>query len=685
MVYFVRETRYSNKSIDKARHRHLTQRTKLDVPQTRVLIDGAHAEEVTAATKKPANVSADTSDFFLEGPLPVAFKDALEKYPIVPIADVKIVLIIAYYRSGSSFFGELMSSTPRTFFHYEPLMLFTVAGGIRPGRQHHAFQLLDALVRCRFKPLYTAWMESTLFYKHNHFLADICEGGESCFSPGHLTGLCSRAQAQVFKFTRLRVTQVQSWIQQNPEIAPSVRVIHLVRDPRAMYASRRRQDWCTDDKQCGSAVALCDQVRSDLDAFGELGRHLPSNRIYQMRFEDLAADPLNETRRLFTRLGLDFAPSVSEYSARYISYGKLAAQTKALTRHGIVNLLREQKWMCHKQEFSLMMRTQKKRPQHQRNLRMFRQIQVISFSKDLSQLRLRMRLRSIPIVPIADVKIVLIIAYYRSGSSFFGELMSSTPRTFFHYEPLMLFTVAGGIRPGRQHHAFQLLDALVRCRFEPLYTAWMESTPYYKHNHFLADICKGGESCFSPGHLTGLCSRAQTQVFKFTRLRVTQVQSWIQQNPEIAPSVRVIHLVRDPRAMYASRRRLDWCRNDKHCGSAAALCDQVRSDLDAFGELGRHLPSNRIYQMRFEDLAADPLNETRRVFTRLGLDFAPSVFDYVGNHTTATGAKTKDDFSTWRNTKEVADRWRRRLPLGTIRAIETRCSDVILRLGYRLA
>lgn len=293
-------------------------------------------------------------------------------------------------------------------------------------------------------------------------------------------------------------------------------------------------------------------------------------------------------------------------------------------------------------------------------------------------------LEKYPIVPTTDVKIVLIVAYYRSGSSFFGELMSSTPRTFFHYEPLMLFTVAGGIRPGRQHHAFQLLDALAGCHFEPLYTAWMESTPYYKKNHFLADICEGGESCFSPGYLSGLCSRAQAQVFKFTRLRVTQVQSWIQKNPEMAPSVRVVHLVRDPRAMYASRSRLDWCRNDEHCGSAAALCSQMRSDLDAFGELGRHLPSNRTYQIRFEDLAADPLNETRRLFTRLGLEFSPSVSEYVGNHTTATGAKTKDAFSTWRNAKEVADRWRYRLPRGTIRTIQTTCNDVLLRLGYKL-
>nr|XP_037284922.1 uncharacterized protein LOC119177837 [Rhipicephalus microplus] len=187
------------------------------------------------------------------------------------------------------------------------------------------------------------------------------------------------------------------------------------------------------------------------------------------------------------------------------------------------------------------------------------------------------------------------------------------------------------------------------------------NTPYYKQNHFLADICGGEESCFSPGHLASLCSRAQTQVFKFTRLYVTQVQSWIKRNPEIAPSVRVIHLVRDPRAVYASRRRLGWCKNHKQCGSATALCDQMRSNLDAFGDLGHHLPNNRTYQIRYEDLTADPLNETKRLFASLGLQFTPSVYEYVVNHTTASGAKTKDAFSTWRNAKEVADRWKRRI------------------------
>ncbi|XP_050043389.2 carbohydrate sulfotransferase 4-like isoform X2 [Dermacentor andersoni] len=289
-----------------------------------------------------------------------------------------------------------------------------------------------------------------------------------------------------------------------------------------------------------------------------------------------------------------------------------------------------------------------------------------------------------PVVPAADVKIVVIVAYYRSGSSFVGELLSSAPRTFFHFEPLIPFTVSGSIRQGRQSHAFRLIDELVRCCFEPLYTVWLENTPYYKFNHFLADLCEGGESCSSPSHLSALCSRAGTQVFKFTRLRVSQVGSWIERNPDIAQSVRVVHLVRDPRAIYSSRRGLRWCTNYKPCGSVAALCDQMRSDLDAFGELTRRLQINRTYQIRFEDLAANPLNETMRVFGRLGLNYAPSVSKYIETHTAAAAAaEMRNAHSTKRNSKAVVHMWKQKLSMQTIREIETTCGDVLHRLGYK--
>ncbi|XP_077557336.1 carbohydrate sulfotransferase 3-like isoform X2 [Haemaphysalis longicornis] len=287
----------------------------------------------------------------------------------------------------------------------------------------------------------------------------------------------------------------------------------------------------------------------------------------------------------------------------------------------------------------------------------------------------------------ADVKIVLLVAYYRSGSTFVGELLSSGARTFYHFEPLMPFTVSGRIRPGRQRHAFELLDELVRCRMQnvPLYTVWLENhIEYVEKNHFLAEVCEGGQSCTSPAHMAALCSRAEQQVLKFTRLYVSQVADWIERNPDIAPAVQVVHLVRDPRAVYSSRRGLRWCTDNEACDSAEALCAQMRSDLDSFEELAKRMQPNRTIRLRFEDLAADPENEAPQLFRYLGLNYTTAVSQYVKSHTRATFRDLRNAHSTKRNPHRVAVEWKRKLSNGTIHAIERACSDVLLRLNYEL-
>ncbi|KAK8757881.1 hypothetical protein V5799_004484 [Amblyomma americanum] len=155
----------------------------------------------------------------------------------------------------------------------------------------------------------------------------------------------------------------------------------------------------------------------------------------------------------------------------------------------------------------------------------------------------------------------------------------------------------------------------------PLFTLWLENREEYQHNRFLADVCGQGQSCSSPGHISALCSRAETQVFKFTRLSVAQVVAWINRNSEIAHHVQVVHLVRDPRGIYASRRRVSWCMREKECRSAEALCTQMRQDLDAFENLSGERWLNRKHRVRFEDVATDPLNKTQGLFSSLGLDY----------------------------------------------------------------
>ncbi|XP_075530655.1 carbohydrate sulfotransferase 5-like [Dermacentor variabilis] len=299
----------------------------------------------------------------------------------------------------------------------------------------------------------------------------------------------------------------------------------------------------------------------------------------------------------------------------------------------------------------------------------------VAFERALNELR---------VVPPSNVDVVLVIAYYRSGSSLVGELLSSGPRTFFHFEPLHIFTIADRIRRGRERHAFQLVDELVRCRMQnvPLYTAWLERTESYVHNTFLVNVCGTGESCTSPSHLAALCSRAETAVFKFTRLHMAQVAAWIKRNTGIAHNVRVVHVVRDPRGIYASRMALDWCANYEECRSPEVLCSHMRQDIEDFRKLTAKLSSSRTVTVRFENLLGDPYKEAKRLYSHLGLKYGHSVASYLQKHTVATKADMKNPYSTRRNASTVIDSWKGNLSAKIIGKIESVCGDVMRKLGY---
>lgn len=294
-------------------------------------------------------------------------------------------------------------------------------------------------------------------------------------------------------------------------------------------------------------------------------------------------------------------------------------------------------------------------------------------------------LQAYSVVPTSVVKRVLIVTYQQSSSTILGELLTHVPRTFLHYEPFALFTQGGRIRPSKERYALQLLDELARCRLwkVPLYAISLDgSAGSYKFNRFLADVCEGGDSCSSPGYVSSLCLRAETQAFEITRLSVSQVAGWIQRNADIAESVRVIHLVRDPRGIYASRRDLGSCWSDDACGSAKALCPQMRSDLRAYEDLANLLGPHRLHRVRFEDLASDTVNQTKKLFARLALDLHPNVLSFLTRQETGIVAKLGKQHRTTSNASTVGDSWKTRLPKNTIREIEEMCGDVLLKLDY---
>lgn len=294
-------------------------------------------------------------------------------------------------------------------------------------------------------------------------------------------------------------------------------------------------------------------------------------------------------------------------------------------------------------------------------------------------------LKHYAVVPANSVQRVIIVTYFRAGSTFVGDIFSSNPRTFYHFEPLHMFSNNARLDGGAALNASKLVGHLLRCEFSRVqhYIRWVTEMKFlFRRNHFLWAMCGGQNAvCFKGEYVAKVCLRAPTQVMKVTRLHMSQVKDWIKTNRDIAGSVKVVHLVRDPRGILASRRLLDWCNESKSCAHQDTLCSEIRADLDSFEDLKRELP-NGTYRLRYEDVSVEPEKEVRALFKGLGLKYTTSVANFLKTHTRARKVDALDPYSTRRNSSTVAFEWRQKLKYADIVEIQKSCSDVLLRLGY---
>lgn len=137
---------------------------------------------------------------------------------------------------------------------------------------------------------------------------------------------------------------------------------------------------------------------------------------------------------------------------------------------------------------------------------------------------------------------------------------------------------------------------------------------------------------------------------------------------EMFPDARFVHIHRDPYRVFQSQQHF--------FDTAGWYTYLQRPDIDAIDEgiLQRHetmydayfadlplIPKDRICEVRFEDLEADPTGEIQKIYSRLSLDdyqsFKPKLDQYVGslqgyekNNFTELDAETR---------KIVAKRWHR--------------------------
>ncbi|XP_051985106.1 carbohydrate sulfotransferase 2a [Xyrauchen texanus] len=336
-------------------------------------------------------------------------------------------------------------------------------------------------------------------------------------------------------------------------------------------------------------------------------------------------------------------------------------------------------------------------------------------------------------------QLVYVLTTWRSGSSFFGELFNQNPDVFFLYEPM--WHIWQKLYPGDavslQGAARDMLSSLYRCDFSVfqlynspggknitslgLFGATLNKvicsfpicSSYRKDVVGMVDdkVCK---KC-PPQSLQVLeeeCLKYNTIVIKGVRILDISVLAPLMEDPSL--NLKIIHLVRDPRAVANSRiksrhglirenlqvvrsrdpklRRVPFVDPnhkvnkkdgaDYHSiGAMEVICERTSRTL----KTALHPPTwfkGKYMTVRYEDLVENPVKTVRNVYRFVNLSANHDIEAFAMNMTTGSSASSKPFIVSSRNATQAASAWRTVLNYQQIRQVEEYCQHAMSLLGY---
>lgn len=155
------------------------------------------------------------------------------------------------WRSGSTFLGDVLNSMPANYYHYEPLLNYDIVQIRGPPQSDTAITALKQLFRCNYTPLtdclnYAKKVEYNYQFRYNTRLWNACQANPSfCYEPNFLSRFCRLFPFQSMKLVRLRLSLAEALL---TDAELNVKIVLLVRDPRAIMQSRKHHVWCPKSK-----------------------------------------------------------------------------------------------------------------------------------------------------------------------------------------------------------------------------------------------------------------------------------------------------------------------------------------------------------------------------------------------------------------------------------------------------
>ncbi|KAM9311168.1 carbohydrate sulfotransferase 1-like [Gastrophryne carolinensis] len=322
-----------------------------------------------------------------------------------------------------------------------------------------------------------------------------------------------------------------------------------------------------------------------------------------------------------------------------------------------------------------------------------------------------------------DRKHILVLASARSGSSFLGQLFNQNSDIFYLYEPLYhvqyMFTNSKG-QPTIDRRSLlgayrDLLHNLYDCDFY-LLENYIKPTP---KDHVTFSLFRHGASnvlCSPPvceqkerveeSHCAKNCRKINLtlaseacRTYKYKAIKTIRIPEinhlrTLVEDPRL--NLKIVHLVRDPRAVLASRMTtfVDQYRPYQIWNSSGRK--PLKIDLNAIMNtcmdysnsiktaLGR--PSwlkGRYMLVRYEDIAKDPLKKAIEIYNFVGLEWKDNLTAWIEENTNASVPSNVNKYTTNRNSSETAENWRLHLHFNIVQVVQDICNTTLSELGYQ--
>ncbi|XP_053462642.1 carbohydrate sulfotransferase 4 [Nycticebus coucang] len=316
---------------------------------------------------------------------------------------------------------------------------------------------------------------------------------------------------------------------------------------------------------------------------------------------------------------------------------------------------------------------------------------------------------------------VLVLSSWRSGSSFVGQLFGQHPDVFYLMEPAwhvwMTFTQSAAWRLDMAMR--DLIRSIFLCDMS-VFDAYMQPGPRRQSSLFQWDdsraLCSppacnlfSRDEIILPDHCRLLCNQQPFEVVEkacrsyshvvLKEVRFLNLQSLYPLLTDPSLNLTIVHLVRDPRAVFRSREHTQgelmidsrmvlgerWHKRKKEDQPYDVLQVICQGQLEIYKAV-RSLPKalrQRYLLVRYEDLVRAPLAQTSRMYAYVGLEFLPRLQTWVHNITRGKGLGEHAFHTNARDAVNVSQVWRWSLPFEKVSRVQNVCGDTMNLLGYR--